>query len=163
MLEKIVEANTLKVGMSLDQPPFCMKDEEGKPRGYDVEFAELLAEAMGVELEIVEYPFSDVLKGLKEIIPDIIINGDLDNRLAGNLNIAIPNIIYISFMMSLRDIAISNGSACTSKSTKPSHVLKAIGLSDALAHASIRFGIGRFNTKNEIDFTINKIEEYINK
>ena len=105
----------------------------------------------------------DLLKGLKEIIPNIIINGDLNNRLAGNLNITIPNINNNSFMMSLRDIAISNGSACTSKSTKPSHVLKAIGLSDALAHASIRFGIGRFNTKNEIDFTINKIEEYINK
>ena len=103
------------------------------------------------------------LEGLKKIIPDIIINGDLNNRLAGNLNITIPNINNNSFMMSLRDIAISNGSACTSKSTKPSHVLKAIGLSDALAHASIRFGIGRFNTKNEIDFTINKIEEYINK
>tara|TARA_Y100000996_G_scaffold409491_1_gene390218 strand:- start:358 stop:1503 length:1146 start_codon:yes stop_codon:yes gene_type:complete len=105
----------------------------------------------------------NLLKGLKEIIPDIIINGDLDNRLAGNLNITIPNTNNNSFMMSIRDIAISNGSACTSKSTKPSHVLKAIGLSDALAHASIRFGIGRFNTKDEIDFTIDKIKEYINK
>ena len=103
-----------------------------------------------------------LLNGLKKIIPNLIINGDLSNRLAGNLNIAIPNTRNNSLMMSLRDIAISNGSACTSNSTKPSHVLKAIGLSDELAHSSIRFGIGRFNTIDEINFVLNKIEEYIN-
>ena len=106
---------------------------------------------------------NQLLEGLKDIIPNIIVNGDLENRLVGNLNVAIPSVKNNSLMMSLRDIAISNGSACTSKSTKPSHVLKAIGLSDALAHSSIRFGIGRFNTMEEINFTLEKIKEYITK
>ena len=106
---------------------------------------------------------SHLLKGLKNIIPNIIINGDLEYRLAGNLNITIPNIRNNSLMMSLRNIAISNGSACTSNSTEPSHVLRAIGLSKELADSSIRFGIGRFNTLPEIDYTIDTIEQYINK
>jgi len=104
-----------------------------------------------------------LLKGLENIIPNIVVNGDLEHRLAGNLNITIPNIRNNSLMMALRNIAISNGSACTSNSTEPSHVLRAIGLSKELADSSIRFGIGRFNTLSEIDCTIDTIEEYINK
>jgi len=104
-----------------------------------------------------------LLDGLKNAISDIMINGEQKHRLSGNLNITVPNIRNNSLMMALRDIAISNGSACTSKSTDPSHVLRAIGLSKELADASIRFGIGRFNTIEEIDYTINKIVETINR
>ena len=106
---------------------------------------------------------NQLLNGLQNIIPDIIINGELENRLYGNLNITIPNIRNNSFMMSLRDIAISNGSACTSKSIEPSHVLKAIGLSKEQANCSIRFGIGRFNTEQEIKRTIKRINNSLNK
>jgi cysteine desulfurase len=104
-----------------------------------------------------------LMNELKKIIPNIKINGDLKNRLAGNLNVTIPNIKNSSLMMSLRDIAISNGSACTSSLPETSHVLKAIGLSKDLANSSIRFGIGRFNTIDEINYTIEKINETVNK
>jgi len=104
-----------------------------------------------------------LLSGLKSSISNLKINGDLNHRVSGNLNITIPNINNSSLMMSLRDIAISNGSACTSKSIEPSHVLRAIGLTKEQANSSIRFGIGRFNTKDEIDYTIKKIIETMNK
>tara|TARA_Y100001970_G_C14206139_1_gene844122 strand:- start:698 stop:1858 length:1161 start_codon:yes stop_codon:yes gene_type:complete len=104
-----------------------------------------------------------LLNSLEFSISNLKINGDLNNRLSGNLNVTIPNTNNSSLMMSLRDIAISNGSACTSKSIEPSHVLKAIGLTKEQSNSSIRFGIGRFNTKDEIDYTIKKITETINK
>ena len=104
-----------------------------------------------------------LLNDLTKIIPDLKINGDLHNRLSGNLNITIPNIKNSSLMMSLRNIALSNGSACTSNSTEPSHVLKAIGLSKELSNSTIRFGIGKFNTMEEIRYTIKKINETVNK
>ena len=104
-----------------------------------------------------------ILNGLKEITPNLKINGNLKDRIAGNLNVTIPNIKNSSLMMSLRNIAISNGSACTSSSTEPSHVLQAIGLSKELANSSIRFGIGRFNTPDEINYTLEKINKTITK
>ena len=104
-----------------------------------------------------------LLNGLKNVIPNMIINGELENRLPGNLNITIPNTGNNSLMMSLRDVAISNGSACTSNSTEPSHVLKALGLTKELANSSVRFGIGRFNTLEEIEHTIIKIKDSLNK
>ena len=104
-----------------------------------------------------------LLNDLTKIIPDLKINGDLHNRLSGNLNITIPNIKNSSLMMSLRNIALSNGSACTSNSTEPSHVLKAIGLSKELSNSTIRFGIGKFNTMEEIRYTTEKINQTVNK
>ena len=104
-----------------------------------------------------------LLNDLTKIIPDLKINGDLHNRLSGNLNITIPNIKNSSLMMSLRNIALSNGSACTSNSTEPSHVLKAIGLSKELSNSTIRFGIGKFNTMEEIRYTSEKINQTVNK
>ena len=106
---------------------------------------------------------NSLLNGLQKKIPNIKVNGELKNRLSGNLNITIPDIKNSSLMMSLRNIAISNGSACTSSLPETSHVLKAIGLSKELANSSIRFGIGRFNTTNEIEYTISKVTETINK
>ena len=87
------------------------------------------------------------------------LNGDLNQRLAGNLNISIEGVNGSALLLALQaKVALSSGSACSSTSTKPSHVLKALGHSDSLAQASLRFGIGRFNTKEEIeevaDFTI---------
>lgn len=104
-----------------------------------------------------------LLNSLKKLDPNIIVNGELERRLSGNLNITIPNIRNNALMMSMRNIAISNGSACTSNSTEPSHVLMALGLTKELANSSIRFGIGRFNTLEEINYTITQIAEKINK
>ena len=84
-------------------------------------------------------------------------------RLAGNLNVCFPSAKSDSIMMSMRDIALSSGSACTSASIQPSHVLKALGLTKEQSHASIRFGIGRFNTETEIEYTIEKVIKTVNR
>jgi cysteine desulfurase len=86
-----------------------------------------------------------------EQLDQVRLNGDLESRLAGNLNVSFAHVEGESLMMGLREIAVSSGSACSSATLEPSYVLRAIGVSDELAHSSIRFGIGRFNTEQEID------------
>ena len=104
-----------------------------------------------------------LLNGLQSKIPNLIINGNIEHRLAGNLNVCFPSAKSDSIMMSMRDIALSSGSACTSASIQPSHVLKALGLTKEQSHASIRFGIGRFNTETEIEYTIEKVIKTVNR
>jgi len=84
-------------------------------------------------------------------ITDVVLNGSLEHRLPGNLNVSIPNVEGESLVAALRDVALSSSSACSSASMEPSHVLKALGLSTPLAFRALRFGIGRFNTEAEID------------
>ena len=79
-----------------------------------------------------------------------------------NSNISFKGVGADSLIMSMREIAVSSGSACSSVSVKPSHVLKAIGLNDDLVKSSIRFGLGRFNTHEEIEYVINKVVEKVN-
>jgi cysteine desulfurase len=100
-------------------------------------------------------------QALLQQLDDVGINGDATKRLPGNLNMSFAYIEGESLMMGLKEIAVSSGSACTSASLEPSHVLKAIGLEDSLAHASIRFGIGRFNTPDEIDYTAKRVTEEV--
>lgn len=95
-----------------------------------------------------------LLDGLQSEIDDLIINGDMDSRLAGNLNLSIPDVNGESLIMRLAPISVSSGSACTSSVIEPSHVLAALGLAEDLAYASVRFGIGRFNTSEDIDAAI---------
>jgi cysteine desulfurase len=90
-------------------------------------------------------------------IDDVTLNGDLDRRLPGNLNLSFAYVEGESLLVSLNGIAVSSGSACTSASLEPSHVLKAIGLSEELAHASIRFSLGRFNTDNDVDVVAERV------
>ena len=103
------------------------------------------------------------LRGALLQLDDVQVNGDLTKRLPGNLNVSFAYVEGESLMMGLKEIAVSTGSACTSASLEPSYVLKAIGLEDALAHASIRFGIGRFNTEEEIDFTVKRVVEEVRR
>lgn len=103
-----------------------------------------------------------LLSGLKEM-PEVYVNGDLEHRVAGNLNISFNFVEGESLIMALKDIAVSSGSACTSASLEPSYVLRAIGRSDELAHSSIRFTIGRFTTEEQVDYTIELVRTKVAK
>ena len=100
--------------------------------------------------------------GLSDL-EEIYLNGDLDSRIAGNLNVSFNFVEGESLIMSMKDIAVSSGSACTSASLEPSYVLRAMGRNDELAHSSIRFTIGRFTTEEEIDFTIEQTRKAVLK
>jgi cysteine desulfurase len=101
-------------------------------------------------------------KGLSEI-EEVHLNGDLQQRIPGNLNVSFNYVEGESLIMGIKEIAVSSGSACTSASLEPSYVLRALGRSDELAHSSIRFTIGRFNTAEEIDFTVDLLKRKIAK
>lgn len=103
-----------------------------------------------------------LLNGLQDI-EEVYVNGDIEHRVAGNLNISFNFVEGESLMMALRDLAISSGSACTSASLEPSYVLRALGLNDELAHSSLRITIGRFTTEGEIDHAVEKIHEAVAK
>ncbi len=93
----------------------------------------------------------------------VYLNGDLEQRYVGNLNFSFAGIEGESMIMAIKDLAVSSGSACTSSSLEPSYVLHALGVSDELAHTSIRFGIGRFTTEEEVDYAINLIASKVDK
>jgi len=101
-------------------------------------------------------------QGLKDI-EEVYINGDLERRVPGNLNVSFAYVEGESLIMALKDLAVSSGSACTSASLEPSYVLRALGLSDELAHSSIRFSIGRFTTEEEIDYAVKLLNESISR
>jgi cysteine desulfurase len=101
--------------------------------------------------------------GVMDELDAVYVNGHDAQRLAGNLNLSFSDVEGESLLMALKDIAVSTGSACTSASLEPSHVLRAIGLEEHLAHASIRFGLGRFNTEEEIDYTVRRIVEEVRR
>ena len=100
--------------------------------------------------------------GLKDM-EEVYLNGDLDQRIAGNLNISFNFVEGESLMMALNDMAVSSGSACTSASLEPSYVLRALGREDELAHSSIRFTFGRFSTEEEVDYVLNKVKEQVER
>ena len=101
---------------------------------------------------------------LPAIRPDgSLADGAVEERLPGNLNVSFAGVEGEAMLMGIRDVAVSSGSACTSASLRPSHVLKALGVSDELAHASIRFGLGRGNTEEEVDFTIDAVDRTVKR
>jgi cysteine desulfurase len=91
------------------------------------------------------------------------VNGNMEHHLPGNLNMSFVYVEGESLLMGINDIAVSSGSACTSATLEPSYVLKALGLGDEIAHSSIRFGLGRFNTKAEVDYVADKIIDVVLK
>jgi cysteine desulfurase len=101
--------------------------------------------------------------GLMSHLADILINGHPTLRVPGNLNVAFAGAEGESLIMGIPDIALSSGAACTSASIEPSYVLKAIGRSDTLAHSSLRFGLGRFSTDEEVEYAIERVSETVNK
>jgi cysteine desulfurase len=101
--------------------------------------------------------------GIMNEIPDVYVNGNLEKRLPGNLNVSFAYVEGESLLMGINDIAVSSGSACTSASLEPSYVLKALGVGEELAHSSIRFGLGRFNTEEEVDYAVARVNEAVNR
>jgi cysteine desulfurase len=90
-------------------------------------------------------------------LDEVYINGSMEHRLPGNLNISFAYVEGESLLMGINDVAVSSGSACTSATLEPSYVLKALGLGDDVAHSSIRFGLGRFNTEAEVDYVAARV------
>ncbi|HYP14372.1 MAG TPA: aminotransferase class V-fold PLP-dependent enzyme, partial [Bryobacteraceae bacterium] len=106
----------------------------------------------------------DFLKDkLMSELDEVYINGSMEHRLPHNLNISFAYVEGESLLMGINDIAVSSGSACTSATLEPSYVLKALGMGDDLAHSSIRFGIGRFNSREEVEYTADRLIEVVRK
>ena len=103
-----------------------------------------------------------MLDGLSDM-EEVYVNGDMDQRIAGNLNISFNFVEGESLMMALSDMAVSSGSACTSASLEPSYVLRALGREDELAHSSIRFTIGRFSTEEEVDYVLSQVRDQVER
>jgi cysteine desulfurase len=117
---------------------------------------------MATESERIRSLRDKLLSGFKDM-EEVYVNGDMQRRIPGNLNISFNFVEGESLIMAIKDIAVSSGSACTSASLEPSYVLRALGRSDELAHSSIRFTIGRFTTEEEIDFAVKLLRAKIDK
>jgi cysteine desulfurase len=102
-------------------------------------------------------------QGLLAGLDLVTVNGSLEHRVPGNLNVSFAYVEGEALMMAIKDVAVSSGSACTSASLEPSYVLRAMGISDDLAHSSIRFGLGRFTTEEEIDWVVRLVVEKVKK
>jgi cysteine desulfurase len=102
-------------------------------------------------------------KKLESNLDYIHVNGSMEHRLPGNLNMSFVYVEGESLLMGINDVAVSSGSACTSATLEPSYVLKALGLGDDVAHSSIRFGLGRFNTEGEVDYVADKVIDIVQK
>ncbi|MGE0867647.1 MAG: IscS subfamily cysteine desulfurase [Kofleriaceae bacterium] len=125
--------------------------------------AELAKQEMGAEAIRLEALRERLYRGITSRLTETYVNGSLEHRLPGNLNISFAFVEGESLLMALKDIAVSSGSACTSASLEPSYVLRALGVGDELAHTSIRFGIGRFNTEAEIDYVIDLVTKSVER
>jgi cysteine desulfurase len=101
-------------------------------------------------------------KGISSM-EEVVVNGDMERRIPGNLNVSFNYVEGESLIMAVKDIAVSSGSACTSASLEPSYVLRALGRSDELAHSSIRFTLGRFTTEEEIDYAVKLMQDKVAK
>jgi cysteine desulfurase len=102
-------------------------------------------------------------RGIMEGLTDTFLNGHPTERLPGNVNISFAYVEGDALLMAMKNVAVSSASACTSANIEPSYVLKALGVSDELAHSSIRFGLGRFNTQEEVDFVVQEVTDTVNR
>lgn len=126
------------------------------------EACRIAREEMKEEGERIQALRNRLWEGLKSI-EAAHLNGSLEQRVSGNLNVSFAYVEGESLIMALKDLALSSGSACTSASLEPSYVLRALGLEDELAHSSLRFSIGRFTTQEDVDYTIEKVRSAVAK
>ena len=125
--------------------------------------AELAKEEMPAEAVKLRALRDRLYRGITSKLTETYVNGSMERRLPGNLNISFAFVEGESLLMALKDVAVSSGSACTSASLEPSYVLRALGVGDELAHTSIRFGIGRFNTEEEVDYVIDLVVKAVER
>jgi cysteine desulfurase len=124
---------------------------------------ELCREEMAAESKRLTALRDRLRQTIEKNLDEVYVNGNYEHRLPGNLNMSFLYVEGESLLMGINDIAVSSGSACTSATLEPSYVLKALGLGDDLAHSSIRFGLGRFNTDAEVDYVAAKIVDVVKK
>ena len=122
----------------------------------------LAALHMGAENERIRMLRDRLLAGLQDI-PEVRVNGSLEQRVPHNLNLSFQFVEGESLLMGMKGIAVSSGSACTSASLEPSYVLRALGLSDEVAHSSIRFSVGRFTSESDIDRAVAQVRETVER
>ncbi|WP_119419509.1 IscS subfamily cysteine desulfurase [Rhodospirillaceae bacterium SYSU D60015] len=118
---------------------------------------------MGAENERLRMLADRFYQGIMNQVPEVILNGDREQRIPGNLNLSFSYVEGESMIMAIKDLAVSSGSACTSASLEPSYVLRALGVEEEMAHTSIRIGLGRFTTEAEVDYAVQTIVEKVNK
>mmetsp|Transcript_22438 Transcript_22438/g.47402 ORF Transcript_22438/g.47402 Transcript_22438/m.47402 type:complete len:586 (+) Transcript_22438:1336-3093(+) len=122
---------------------------------------ELAARERAYDEEWIGYLSEKLRKGIEDNIPEVVRNGDPEHNYPGCLNYSFAYVEGESLLMALKNIAVSSGSACTSASLEPSYVLRALGVDDELAHSSLRFGIGRFTTEEEVDFVLELLGKHV--
>jgi len=122
----------------------------------------IAGEEMEVENRRIRMLRDRLWSGLNEM-EEVYLNGDMNQRIPGNLNVSFNYVEGESLIMALKDMAVSSGSACTSSSLEPSYVLRALGRNDELAHSSIRFTIGRYTTQEEIDYIVSRVRDKVTK
>ncbi len=135
-------------------PPLCV--------GFG-KACEIAMEDMESDHKWISYLSDRLYNGITSQVDEVILNGDKEHRYPGNLNLSFAYVEGESMLMAIKNIAVSSGSACTSASLEPSYVLRAIGVDEELAHTSIRFGIGRFTTKEEVDFAVDLCVKHVNR
>jgi cysteine desulfurase len=118
---------------------------------------------MGVETERLKMMRERFYTKINERLDEVFLNGDLEQRIPGNLNISFAYVEGEGLMMGVNDLAVSSGSACTSASLEPSYVLRALGVEEELAHTSLRIGFGRFTTQEEVDYAVEKIANEVTR
>jgi cysteine desulfurase len=124
---------------------------------------QIAQEDMELDSTWTSYLSQKLKKGIEQHIPEVVQNGDPEHAYPGCLNYSFAYVEGESLLMSLKNIAVSSGSACTSASLEPSYVLRALGVDDELAHSSLRFGIGRFTTEQEVDFVLELLKEHVGR
>jgi len=127
------------------------------------EAAEICMKEMDAEAKRLTKLRDRMLKGLQAKLPEIYVNGDLDQRIPGNLNISFAYVEGESLMMGIKGLSVSSGSACTSASLEPSYVLRALGVEEEMAHTSLRIGLGRFTTEQEVDTAVDELVRHVTK
>lgn len=127
------------------------------------EAAEICLKEMDAEAKRLAKLRDRMLKGLQAKLTDLVINGDMDRRIPGNLNISFAYVEGESLMMGIKGLSVSSGSACTSASLEPSYVLRALGVEEEMAHTSLRIGLGRFTTEQEVDTAVDELVRHVSK